>query len=94
MRKISVHPEVGKMKLGKMVCCSWHTPRNAIVDLNSGRVIGREILDSIPASPEKEDMLFSGGMCGPCSRKFLSRFAPKAETILGAKEGQGAQPKL
>lgn len=59
------------LKLDDMTCCSWHTPRNAIVHLRTGAVIPKEVLDRIPDSPAKDHMIHSGNMCDPCSKKLL-----------------------
>jgi hypothetical protein len=73
--------EGGKMKIENLVCCSWHKPRNAIVELASGRIVPEKTLSAIPASPQKEHMMFSGGMCDPCAREFVHKYAPKSEGI-------------
>lgn len=54
-----------------MTCCSWHTPRNAIVTLKTGRIVPQSVLDSIPDSPAKQHMMYSGNMCDPCAKKLL-----------------------
>ncbi|MFH0884871.1 MAG: hypothetical protein V1861_04130 [Candidatus Micrarchaeota archaeon] len=73
---------MNKMKLQDMTCCSWHNPRNAIVNLRTGALIAKEALDRIPNSPAKEHMIYSGNMCDPCAKKLLEgTMEPKSETI-------------
>jgi hypothetical protein len=63
-----------------MTCCSWHSPRNAIVNVRTGAPIPREVIDRIPPGREKDDMLHSGNMCDPCARKFSGgTWSPMAE---------------
>jgi hypothetical protein len=72
-----------------MVLCCWHKPREAIVELSSGRVVPKEALDRIPASREKSLMMESGGMCDPCTAAFqagLKGRKPAEEGII--KGGQ------
>ena len=71
--KLFDQSEVGKMKLENMVCCAWHKPTNAIVELISGRIIPKRKLRAIPSSPEKDLMIGSGGMCDPCAANFISK---------------------
>jgi hypothetical protein len=73
------------MKIQDMVCCAWHEPRNAIVELTTGKRIPRRVLEGIPHSPEKEHMMYSGGMCDPCASGFSS-WKPKPEGIIGGSE--------
>lgn len=73
------------LKIEDMTCCSWHTPRNAIVHLKTGTPIPREVLDRIPEGPAKDMMMYSGNMCDPCAKRFLeSRREPQAEGIMTA----------
>lgn len=74
------------MKLSDMVCCSWHKPRNAVVGLRCGIIVPKDKLDAIPEGPEKEHMIYSGGMCDPCAKRFLSKKQPSAETIMGGDD--------
>ena len=71
------------MKIDEMVCCSWHKPRNAVVLLKSGEIVPGCVLAMIPDGPKKEHMMFSGGMCDPCARRFVSHLGPEAEGIIG-----------
>jgi hypothetical protein len=76
-----------KTKFEEMTCCSWHTPRNAIVNVRTGLIVPKEAIDRIPASPAKDMMLFSGNMCDPCAKKLLDgRKEPQAETIMTAAQ--------
>jgi hypothetical protein len=76
------------LKLEEMTCCSWHNPRNAIVQLKTGVIIPKEVLDRIPESPAKEHMIYSGNMCDPCAKKLLEgRMEPMAEPIMAASSG-------
>jgi hypothetical protein len=71
-----------KMSLHEMTCCSWHSPRNAIVITRTGAPVPNEVLAGIPNSPEKEQMLYSGNMCDPCARRFAGRHGdPISENI-------------
>ncbi|MEW6722284.1 MAG: hypothetical protein AB1324_03415 [Candidatus Micrarchaeota archaeon] len=77
------------LRIEDLVCCAWHKPGKAIVELKTGAIVPREVLDRIPDSPQKEHMMFSGGMCDPCMNFVISssRFArmqPKEEGILKA----------
>ncbi|MCI0504382.1 hypothetical protein L0Y65_06790 [Candidatus Micrarchaeota archaeon] len=73
------------LKIEELTCCSWHTPRNAIVHLKTGAIVPKEALDRIPDGPAKDMMLYSGNMCDPCARKLCGgRWDPKAETIMAA----------
>ncbi len=73
------------MKLEDMTCCSWHKPRNAIVELKTGRIVPREVIDRIPNGPAKDMMLYSGNMCDPCAKKLREgRWEPAAEGLMGA----------
>jgi len=57
-------------RLREMTCCSYHAPRNAIVYIKSGAVVPKEVLDRIPPSRAKDDMIHSGNMCDPCAKLF------------------------
>ncbi len=70
------------MELDDMVCCSWHEPRNAVVELSTGRIVPKEILDRIPDSPKKEMTIYSGGMCDPCMGRILASRKPSPEGIM------------
>jgi hypothetical protein len=79
------------MKMDEMVCCSWHKPRNAIVELKTGKMIAKKLLRAVPDSPEKELMMGSGGMCDPCAANFTSgsKFAkrlPQGEDLFGKND--------
>ncbi len=91
MKKFSAQFEEGDgLKLDQMVLCCWHKPGEAIVELRSGAVIAREVLDRIPASREKSLMMESGGMCDPCTANFVAGLRgrkPAEEGIM--KGGQG-----
>lgn len=75
---------VGSMnlRLDEMVCCSWHEPRNAVVELSTGRIIPKEVLDRIEEGPAKDDMRYSGGMCNPCMSRVLAGRKPKPEGLM------------
>ncbi len=70
------------MKLEELVCCSWHEPRNAVVELSTGRIVPKEVLDRIPNGPGKEHAIYSGGMCDPCMGRVLAGRQPKAEGLM------------
>lgn len=73
------------MKLENMTCCSWHKPRNAIVDIRTGKIVPKEAIDRIPEGPAKDTMLYSGNMCDPCAKRFTEgKWEPMAEDIVSA----------
>ncbi len=74
-----------------MCCCSWHEPRNAVVELKSGILVPDRVLALIPDSKAKEHMIHSGGMCDPCARRFVSRLGPQAEKIFNESRLQEKQ---
>lgn len=70
------------MELDEMVCCAWHEPRNAVVELSTGRIVPKDILDRIPEGPRKEHTIYSGGMCDPCMSRVLAGRKPNPEGIM------------
>jgi len=72
-----------KTKFEEMTCCSWHTPKNAIVNIKTGAIVPKEALDRIPDGKAKDMMMFSGNMCDPCAKMVLEgRWKPQEETIM------------
>ena len=79
-----------KKLLSQMTCCSWHTPRNAVVFKKTGDAVPKEVLDSIPDGRAKEDMIYSGNVCNPCMKRlWAGREQPLLENLIGAASESG-----
>lgn len=76
------------MKLNDyIVCCSWHSPKNAIVKIRTGEVVPENVLKRTPDTPWKDQIIHSGGFCDPCAKRFLEgeKGKPLVEDILVAR---------
>ena len=61
------------MKLEEIGGCAYHKPKNAIVNLKTGAVVPKEVLDRIPDSETRRKLFDSHGMCEPCMGAFIKK---------------------